>query len=230
MTPMQPVATSPPDYPVLPAANRHWLTPLYDLRCEAMGLGRRFRRDVLARLALGRDERLIDVGCGTGRLLAEAALSHPGVAAVGIDPDPGVLAIAARHLARWRGRVALHAARAEALPLPDGTFDAAVSSLAFHHLPTPAKRAALREIRRVLRPGGRLLLVDFAATAGHRPPWWLRAIESVEYAADQYRGRLPEYLAAGFIDIRCVHRRWPSVEYLPAEKPAPAGEHGPRWQ
>lgn len=83
------------------------------------------------------------------------------------------------------------------------------------------KLVALGEIRRVLRPGGRFLLADFGATAGHRAPWWLRAVESVEYTADQLRGRLPEYLtAAGFAGVRCVHRRWPAVEYLAAEKPA----------
>lgn len=223
-------ATSPgSDYPIMPAASWHWLTPLYDLGCEWVGLGRTFRRDVLARLGLGGSERLLDVACGTGGLLAEVARRYPRVEAAGVDADPGILAIAARRLARWRGRVTLHATRAESLPFPDGTFDAAVSTLAFHHLPTPAKRAALGEILRVLRPGGRFLLADFGFTAGPRPPWWLRAVESVEYTGDQLRGRLPEYLAgAGFVGVRCVHRRWPAVEYLAAEKLAgTGGSHDP---
>ncbi len=210
-----------PDYRIVPAAGRHWLTPFYDLGCEVLGLGRSFRRDVAARLPLHGAERLLDVGCGTGGLLAEALRRHRGLFAAGVDADPAILAIAARRLGRWRDRVTLHAGRAESLPFPDGTFDAAVSTLAFHHLPTPAKLAALGEILRVLRPGGRFLLADFGATAGHRAPWWLRAVESVEYTEDQLRGRLPEYLAAaGFAGVRCVHRRWPAVEYLAAEKPA----------
>lgn len=215
-----PAAPPVPDYTILPAAGWHWLTPVYDLGCELMGLGRAFRRDVAARLALDGGERLIDIGCGTGGLLAEALRRHPGLVAVGVDADPGVLAIAAHRLARWAGRIALHANRAEALPFPDGAFDVAVSTLAFHHLPIPVKLAAIGEIRRVLRHGGRFLLADFGATAGHRPPWWLRMIESVEFTRDQLRGRLPEYLLeAGFARVSCIHHRWPAVEYLAAEKP-----------
>ena len=165
-----PSASPPgPDYQIVPAAGRHWLTPFYDLGCEVLGLGRGFRRDVAVRLSLGDAERLLDVGCGTGGLLAEALRRHRGLFAAGVDADPAILEIAARRLGRWRGRVALHTARAESLPAPDGTFDVAVSTLAFHHLPTPAKLAALGEILRVLRPGGRFLLADFGAAAGHRP-------------------------------------------------------------
>ena len=207
-------------FPILPAAGWHWLTPVYDLGCELLGLGRRFRRDVVARLALSGGERLLDVGCGTGGLVAEVARRHPGVRPTAVDADPGILAIAARHLAPWGERVELHAARAESLPFPDGAFDVAVSTLAFHHLPAPAKHAALCEIWRVLRAGGRFLLADFGATAGHRVPWWLRAVEGVEFTADQFRGRLPAYLAAaGFAGVHVIHRRWPLVEYLAAEKP-----------
>ena len=140
-------------YPIIPAANRHWLTPLYDLGCELLGLGRAFQRDVLARLGLRGGERLIDLGGGTGTLLAETLRRHPGATAAGVDADPAVLAIAARRLSRYGTRAALHAARAEALPFPDGSFDVAVSTLAVHHLPTPAKRAAFAEVHRVLRPG-----------------------------------------------------------------------------
>jgi ubiquinone/menaquinone biosynthesis C-methylase UbiE len=165
---------------------------------------------------------VIDVGCGTGGLLAEVARRYPRVRATGVDADPGILAIAARRLARWDSRISLHVVRAESLPFPDAAFDVAVSTLAFHHLPTPAKHAALGEIRRVLRASGRLLLADFGATSGHRPPWWLRAVETAEYTEDQLRGRLPEYLTtAGFADVRCIHRRWPAVEYLAAAKPVP---------
>ena len=57
------------DYPILPAANRHWLTPFYDLGCELMGLGRSFQRDVLAQLRLSGKEHLLDVGCGSGTWL-----------------------------------------------------------------------------------------------------------------------------------------------------------------
>lgn len=221
VTPQTPLAPPVGDYPVLPAAGWHWLTPFYDLGCELLGLGRAFRRDVVVRLALGGDERVMDVGCGTGRLLAEVLRRHPGVEAAGLDADPGILALAARHLTRWSDRVTLHVGRAEAMTFADEVFDVAVSTLAFHHLPPPAKLAALGEVRRVLRPGGRLLLVDFSATSEQQVPWWLRALEKVEYTADQFRGRLPEFIsAAGLVDVRHVCHRWPAVEYFVATKPS----------
>lgn len=221
-----PTTDRPPagEYPILPAANRHWLTPFYDLLCELLGLGRRFQRSVLARLGLRGEERLIDVGCGTGTLLAETLRRHSGVTAAGVDADPEILAIAARRLRRYGARVTLHIARAEALPFPDASFDAALSTLTFHHLPTPAKRAALAEVYRVLRPGGRLLLVDFGTRPGRRVPWWEGLFETVEYLEDNVRGLLPGFVAdAGFAGVQVIHRRWPGVEYLAAEKPGVPG-------
>lgn len=208
-----------PNYPIIPAAGFHWLTPFYDLLCLPFGLGRRFQRGVAERLALTAGERLLDVGCGTGTLLTEVQRRVPGVVAVGVDPDPTILRIAARRLARRGCRADLQVARAEALPFPDASFDAAVSTLVLHHLPTPAKRAALREIHRVLRPGGRFLLVDFGERPGRKVPWWQRPFEHVEHLEDHVQGRLPAFLAqAGFVNVRCIHRRWPAVEYLAAEK------------
>lgn len=208
-----------PAYPIIPAAGFHCLTPLYDFLCALFGLGRHFRRDIVERLTLRGDERLLDVGCGTGTFLAEVKRRFSGVVAVGIDPDPAVLRIAKRRLARSGYPADLEVARAEALPFPDAAFDVAASTLVFHHLPTQAKHAALQEVYRVLRPGGRFLLVDFGTRPAHKVPWWLR-FEHVEYLDDHVQGRLPAFLAqAGFVNVRCIHRRWPAIEYLAAEKP-----------
>lgn len=208
-----------PSYPIIPAAGFHWLTPFYDLLCVPFGLGRRFQRGVADRLALTGGERLLDVGCGTGTLLAEVKRRFPEVVAVGIDPDAAILRIAERRLARRGSQVDLQVARAEALPFPDASFDVVVSTLVVHHLPTPAKHAALREIYRVLRPGGRFLLVDFGERPERKVPWWQRPFEHVEHLEDHVHGRLPAFLTqAGFVHVRRVHRRWPAFEYLAAEK------------
>lgn len=202
-------------------SRRSGVTPFYGLLCELMEFGRGFQRSVLARLGLRGDERLIDVGCGTGTLLAEILRRHREVTAAGVDADPEILAIAARRLRRHGARVTLHVGRAEALPFPAESYDAAVSTLTFHHLPTPAKRSALAEVYRVLKPGGSLLLVDFG---GRRVPWWQGLFETVEYLKDNVRGHLPGFVAdAGFENVRSVHRRWPGVEYLAAEKPGTPG-------
>jgi ubiquinone/menaquinone biosynthesis C-methylase UbiE len=185
-----------------------------------MGLGRSFQRDVLAQLGLSGTERLLDLGCGSGTFLAETLRRYPGVTAAGVDADPEILQIANRRLRRHGTRFTLHVARAESLPLPDESFDVAVSTLTFHHLPTAAKQAALGEVYRVLRPGARLLLVDFGARPGRRVPWWQRLFETVEYLEDHIRGLLPGFVSdAGFCDVRPVRCRFPGVEYLAACKP-----------
>ncbi|MDX1650343.1 MAG: methyltransferase domain-containing protein [Myxococcota bacterium] len=105
----------------------------------------------------GAGDRVLDVACGPGLLtLAFAARVQE---AVGIDATPAFLRMARQEAAR-RG---LAGARfqegdAEALPFPDGAFDVAACRAAFHHFPRPAR--VLSEMRRVVRPGGRLLVAD----------------------------------------------------------------------
>lgn len=102
---------------------------------------------------------LLDVGCGTAVLLD--ALRGWGMAPeryVGADPSGEMLARAAARVGD--GGAALVCAAAEALPLGDASFDTVVSASSFHYWPRPA--AGLREMRRVLRPGGRIIVADWA--------------------------------------------------------------------
>ena len=99
-----------------------------------------------------------DLGCGTGALLPALA---PHVARViGVDGSEEMLA-AARERVKDLPNVELRAGSLEALPLPDDSLDAAMLMLVLHHLPAPAD--ALSEAARVLKPGGRLLIVDMTA-------------------------------------------------------------------
>lgn len=98
-----------------------------------------------------------DLGCGTGQLLP--VLSPLVARVVGVDASDEMLA-AARARAASLPNVELRRGSLEALPLPDGAVDAAVMMLVLHHLPSPGR--ALAEARRILKPGGRLLVVDMA--------------------------------------------------------------------
>ena len=143
----------------LPAMGRHWLLPLYDPLTAFTGLDR-------ARRALLDDDQVVpagahvlDIGCGTGK--AAVSLAERWQAAVSaIDPDPRALRRAERRAARAGVRVRFDRGFADALPYADGSFDAVVSSLVFHHLDRPGKEGMLREVIRVLKPGGHLRLVD----------------------------------------------------------------------
>jgi demethylmenaquinone methyltransferase/2-methoxy-6-polyprenyl-1,4-benzoquinol methylase len=102
-----------------------------------------------------RPHRILDVGCGTGRLLSEAARAFPQADLVGVDPSAGMLSVAA---ARNPAACRLVQARAEDLPFPDDLFDLVTATYSIRHWSDPD--GALRQIARVLAPHGLFGLVD----------------------------------------------------------------------
>ncbi len=151
-------------YPIQPAAEFHFLTPLYDFICGMTGYGAGFKRRLLHLAGLEPHHRVLDVGCGSGTLAVLMSEKLPAARVQAVDPDRRILLQAQRKAARRRMSVALQTARAEALPFPDGTFDRILSTLTYHHIPDDYKDAALAETRRVLKPDGRFLLADFETT------------------------------------------------------------------
>jgi ubiquinone/menaquinone biosynthesis C-methylase UbiE len=129
--------------------------------------------ELLDRLELRGDERLLDLGCGRGAVLLMAAQHLPAGRAVGVDiwrkqDQTGNAAEATRRNAVAEGvadRIELHTANMMALPFADDSFDLVVSSLAIHNIKgNPGRDRAIDEAIRVLRPGGRLVIVDIFAT------------------------------------------------------------------
>jgi ubiquinone/menaquinone biosynthesis C-methylase UbiE len=151
-------------------------SPQFDLLARVMTLGRerKLRQWTLDLADLQPANEVLDVGCGTGTLLLAAA-EHVGPAGAlhGIEPSPE-MAAHARHKSEAR-RVPLEVVEgsADSLPYPPASFDAVFCTLVFHHLPRPMQEGAIREMRRVLRPGGRAVIVDW-----QRPKSLARAIAS----------------------------------------------------
>ena len=124
---------------------------------------------------------VLDVGSGSGEVLLRLARRVPTLRLTGVDVDPGMLAVAERKAARLpaASRPTFVAADAASLPMDDASVDLVVSSFAAHHLPD--RHAALAEMMRVLKPGGRVIIWDIASPvapprrAGRRPcgrhPW-----------------------------------------------------------
>jgi ubiquinone/menaquinone biosynthesis C-methylase UbiE len=139
----------------------------YDIQVEVLfkGSANAIRRQALPPLQevfAGRDQRrlrLLDVGCGTGRFLDFVKQTWPRLPALGLDMSQAYLLEAKAHLRRWCW-MNLLVGKAEAIPLPDASEDAVTSIFTFHELPPEVRRLALREFARVLKRGGRLVIVD----------------------------------------------------------------------
>jgi ubiquinone/menaquinone biosynthesis C-methylase UbiE len=140
----------------------------YDLFVRLVTLGReRNFRDRLVDLAgLRPGDRVLDVGCGTGSL-AIVAQRRVGLAGgvFGIDASPEMIARAERKARKAGAVIDFREAAAQKLPFPDAHFDAVLSTVMFHHLSRTGRQECAAEMRRVLKPGGRALVVDFAASA-----------------------------------------------------------------
>lgn len=207
-----------PDYKYLPPLEKDWLTPVYDLACSLVNLGKNFKRQILNSAQLRDNMTIVDIGCGTGVFLKIAGQKYPTARLVGLDPDKQALAIAKRRLARVHLAVDLEEAFAESLPFADQSVDICFSALVFHHLPNNIKREAIKEIYRVLKNGGQAVIGDFGA----RKNIWLRRVlffEKLEYLEGNFRGLIPRYLEeSGFKNVKIAGRRWPGIDIVVAEK------------
>ena len=138
-----------------------WLARLITLGGEG-----KFRRRTLDLAELQPGNAVLDVGCGTGTLLIEAAKRvGPNGSAHGIDASGQMIAYARRKAARQGVTAKFVEGSADDLPFPDASFDAVFCTLMLHHLPDAMQMATIMEIRRVLRPGGRMVIVDMHRSA-----------------------------------------------------------------
>jgi demethylmenaquinone methyltransferase/2-methoxy-6-polyprenyl-1,4-benzoquinol methylase len=135
-------------------------------RVLSMGLDRGWRRRTVRALHLGERPRVLDVATGTGDLAIDLARACPGATVIGLDPSTGMLDIAAQKVAK-RGlgeRVSFVVGDAQELPYRSGEMDAA--TIAFGIRNVPDRAAALRELARVVRPGGRVAVLELGEPTG----------------------------------------------------------------
>ena len=138
------------------------LGPTYDRYARLLSLGQdpRWRRFLVGRLVLQPDDRVLDVATGTGAVALELVEQH-GCSVVGIDRSAEMLGVARSRVAA-RGlasEIELREARAEALPFADASFDALTVTYLLRYVDDPA--ATLRELARVVRPGGTMAMLEF---------------------------------------------------------------------
>ena len=162
--------------------------------------------------------RVLEVAIGTGRSLP----CYPAdVTITGIELSPAMLAIARQRASDLGRDVTLHEADAEHLPFDDASFDTVTCALALCTIPSPV--TAVGEMRRVLAPGGRLLLLDHIGSSW--PPiyaaQWLLERITIRTAGEHFtRRQLPLITAAGFQIAEAERLKAGTVERIHAVKPA----------
>lgn len=185
----------------VPALRFPALTGWYDAVVAALVRERRFKERLVDQVALAPGMRVLDVGCGTGTLLAQLQRSCPRAEVHGLDGDPAALELARRKLAAAHLPVTLHEGMSFALPFEDGGLQRVTSSLLFHHLSLENKRRTLDEIRRVLSNEGELHLADWCppSNAVMRMAFVpVQLLDGVANTQDNVMGRLERMLAERF--------------------------------
>lgn len=198
--------TMPTSRSFTPALRFHWLTRIYDPVVRLTTREATFKDSLLRQAGLRPGETVLDVGCGTGTLAITALAHEPGASVSGLDADDRILTIARRKAEQSGVNIRFTLGLADRMPFADAEFDVVLSSLFFHHLETATKQATLREVVRVLKPGGRLHVADWGAPQNvlmRLAFQSVRLLDGYATTADNIAGRLPELMPeAGFKDVK----------------------------
>jgi SAM-dependent methyltransferase len=199
----------------IPAAKFHVFSPLFDLGCSILGLGKTYRDKIIKKINIESNKKItiLDAGCGTGSLAKEVKKKYPNINLYAIDIDPNILSIAKKK--GYKQEIHFSKASITKLPFPSNHFDVVYSSLVIHHLPTKLKQEALNEIKRVLKKEGKFFLIDLG-----KPKHWIFTpvlwfAYYFEEANDNYHGKLPLMMKnAGFTSIKQLGWYRGSIEFL----------------
>ena len=211
----------------VPAARWRVFTRIYDPVLALTMREKRFRGEMLRRVEADLPEggTAVDVGCGTGTFALALKERRPDARVVGVDGDAEILALAQAKPGateiEWREGLA------QELPVEAGGADVVTISLVLHHLLPEDKRKGLREMKRIIRPGGRLHVADWGRPTDPLMSgafFVAQAIDGFDRTADHRAGRLPAFVeAAGFDAVERygrVRTGFGVVELLTAEASA----------
>ena len=186
----------------IPALRWKGLTPIYDPVLRWGMREKRFKGELIRQAQIEPGQAVLDLGCGTATLTVMLKQAHPDALVTGLDGDPAVLKIGQTKATKAAVQLTLDQGMAYDLPYPNGSFDRVVSSLMFHHLTTQDKQQTMNEVYRILRPGGRFLIVDFGRPQGI----WSQVVSAImarlEEVGDNHKGLLLAMMSlAGFTDV-----------------------------
>ena len=204
------------------AAGHDWLLPFYDPIVKLMG-GESAHRQLIDQARLQPGQRILEIGCGTGSLTILVKALYPAVEVVGLDPDPKALERARRKADRQQVSVELDRGFADGLHYADESYDRVLSAFMFHHLKRDEKKQTLHEIRRVLRPGGSLHLLDLGGAHDRSDGFLAHLLHRSEHVRDNTGDTILTLMReAGFADpTELTHQRtiFGRIFYFHASQP-----------
>jgi SAM-dependent methyltransferase len=193
----------------IPALGYRWLTRFYDPVVRVTTREATFKQALLRQASIRDGQRILDLGCGTGTLALIVKRAHGGAEVFGLDADSEALKLARTKLEEAGIEAQLDQGLASALPYTAESFDGAVSSLFFHHLSSELKLDAMREVLRVLRPGGEFHIADWGeptSSAMRLAFVGVQLLDGFATTTDNVRGLLPDLLElAGFENVETTN-------------------------
>lgn len=189
----------------IPALGYDFLSEYYDLTIKLTMPEKKFRYKLIDWVEPIMGDSILEFGFGTAQNLILLKNRNPGALLQGVDIDPKIKSIAEYKLRKHNIDVPLHLYDGNNLPFADGSFDKVFSSLVFHQLDASTKLHCLKELNRVLKPGGKLIIGDWGGAKNR----WMRIafyavqmLDGFKTTTDNVNGLMPQYITnAGFRDV-----------------------------
>lgn len=189
----------------IPALGYDWLSNFYDLTIKLTMPEKKFRNRLLQHLNPQPQEQILEFGFGTAQNILLAKQLNPDLLITGVDIDPKIKAIAEQKLQKAGITAPLFLYDGNTLPFADNQFDKVFSSLVFHQLNAETKAKCLRELHRVLKPNGTLLIGDWGKAQNRlmRTSFYLvQLLDGFATTEENVQGLMPKYISeAGFHNV-----------------------------
>lgn len=189
----------------IPALGYDWLTQFYDLTIKLTMPEKQFRTKLIDHLKPGAGENILEFGFGTGQNLILAHQRNEESKLSGLDIDPKVKAIAEYKIHKHDFNIALDLYDGKTFPYSDNSFDKIFSSLVFHQLDKETKLSCLKEIFRVLKPSGQLIIGDWGqakSTSMRLRFYFVQILDGFKTTNDNVNGLLPTFIQqVGFRNV-----------------------------
>lgn len=189
----------------IPALGYDFLTVYYDLAIKLTMPEKKFRRLLVDTIKPNANEKILEFGFGTAQNLLLVKKECVNVDLRGVDIDPKVMEIAAYKLAKNAIKTPLDLYNGETLPYQNHQFDKVYSCLVFHQLDSETKLKCLKEIFRVLKPNGKLIIADWGEAANPIMRFTfglVQILDGFKTTNDNVKGLMPNFIEkAGFDNI-----------------------------